>query len=117
MVRLPSIKLMRTLWICALAGGSFQYTDKKLRDAHFDIHIPPGVFDEVSAELGLVLDYFKVPKREKEETLAAFNSQKPDVTAGVKSKATHCSLETNRSSMVKEPREGFEPSTSCLQGN
>jgi hypothetical protein len=29
-----------------------------------------------------------VPKREKEEALAAFNAQKPDVTAGSKSKAT-----------------------------
>ncbi len=27
------------------------------------------------------------------------------------------SPETTRSSKYKEPREGFEPSTSCLQGN
>jgi hemoglobin len=40
------------------------------------------VFDEVAAELGLALDHFKVPKREKQEVLAAFSAQKPDVTAG-----------------------------------
>ncbi len=49
---------------------------------HFDLHISPEVFDEVSAELAGTLDYFHVPKREKKEVLAAFNAQKPDVTAG-----------------------------------
>jgi hemoglobin len=81
-VRLPGLKFNRTLWVCAVSGGPYQYTAKSLHDAHFDLHIPAEVFDEVSAELGLALDYFKVPKREKEETLAAFNAQKPDVTAG-----------------------------------
>lgn len=41
-----------------------------LPDAHFDLHIPSEVFDEVAAELGLALDYFKVPKREKEDLFA-----------------------------------------------
>lgn len=85
--RLPGLKFNRTLWVCAVSGGPYQYTAKSLHDAHFDLHIPPEVFDEVSAELGLALDYFKVPKREKEETLAAFNAQKPDVTAGSMTKA------------------------------
>lgn len=70
-----------------MAGGPFQYTGKPLKDAHFDLHIPAEVFDEVSAELGRALDFFKVPKREKEEALAAFNAQKSDVTAGAMSKA------------------------------
>ena len=87
--RLPGLKFLRTLWVCAVAGGPFQYTGKNLRDAHFDLHIPAEVFDEVAAELGLALDYFKVPKREKDEVVAAFNKQKPDVTAGSKDKAAH----------------------------
>ncbi len=82
--RLPGLKFNRTLWVCAVSGGPYQYTAKGLRDAHFNLHIPPEVFDEVSAELGRALDYFKVPRREKEEALAAFNAQKPDVTAGSK---------------------------------
>ena len=81
-VRLPGLKFNRTLWVCAVSGGPYQYTAKNLHDAHFDLHISPEVFDEVSAELDRALDYFKVPKREKEEVLAAFNAQKPDVTAG-----------------------------------
>jgi hemoglobin len=85
--RLPGLKFNRTLWVCAVSGGPYQYTAKSLRDAHFDLHIPPEVFDEVSAELGLALDYFKVPKREKEQALAAFKAQKPDVTAGSMSTA------------------------------
>jgi hemoglobin len=80
--RLPGLKFNRTLWVCAVSGGPYQYTAKSLHDAHLELHIPPEVFDEVSAELGLALDYFKVPKREKEEALAAFDAQKSDVTAG-----------------------------------
>jgi hemoglobin len=85
--RLPGLKFLRTLWVCAVAGGPFQYTAKTLSDAHFELHITPEVFDEVSAELGRTLDHFKVPKSEKEEALAAFNAQRPDVTAGSKSAA------------------------------
>ena len=81
-VRLPGLKFNRTLWVCAVSGGPYQYTAKNLHDAHSDLHISPDVFDEVSAELDRTLDYFKVPKREKEEVLAAFNAQIPDVTAG-----------------------------------
>jgi hemoglobin len=83
--RLPGLKFGRTLWVCAVAGGPFQYTAQPLRDAHFALHIAPEVFDEVSAELGRSLDHFKVPEREKGEVLAAFNTYKPDVTAGSKS--------------------------------
>src|SRR5579863_5912713 len=83
-VRMPGLKFGRTLWMCSVAGGPYQYTGKPLGEAHFDLHIPPEVFDEVSAELGRALDFFQVPKREKEEALAAFNAQKPDVTAGAK---------------------------------
>jgi hemoglobin len=85
--RLPGLKFLRTLWVCAVAGGPFQYTAKGLSDAHFELRITPEVFDEVSAELGRTLDHFKVPRREKEEAVAAFNAQKADVSAGSKSSA------------------------------
>lgn len=84
--RLPGLKFGRTLWVCAVSGGPFKYTGEELRDAHLPFHIQREVFDEVSAELGRTLDHFKVPEREKGEVLAAFDAQKPDVTAG--SKAT-----------------------------
>jgi len=80
--RLPGLKFNRTLWMCAVSGGPYEYTAKSLHDAHLELHIPPEVFDAVSEELGRALDYFKVPKREKEEALAAFDAQKSDVTAG-----------------------------------
>jgi hypothetical protein len=38
--------------------------------------------DEVAAELGRTLDVVKVPRREKEEVLAAFAAHKNEVTAG-----------------------------------
>ena len=80
--RLPGLKFLRTLWVASLAGGPFQYTARELRDAHFDLKIPPEVFDEVDAELGRTLDHFNVPEREKGEVLAAFGGWKDEVTAG-----------------------------------
>ncbi|MGQ0797000.1 MAG: group I truncated hemoglobin [Methanobacteriota archaeon] len=82
--RLPGLKFLRTLWVASIAGGPFQYTARELRDAHFDLKIAPEVFDEVYGELGRTLDHFNVPKREKEEALAAFNGWKAEVTAGSK---------------------------------
>ncbi len=87
--RLPGLKFMRTLWVCAVAGGPFQYTATNpgsttlgLEQAHRDLRITPEEFDEVAAELARTLDAFKVPPREKAEVLAAFAAHKGEVTAG-----------------------------------
>jgi len=80
--RMPGLKFNRTLWVCAIAGGPFEYTAKKLDDAHFDLQISPEVFDEVAAELADTLDYFKVPDSAKQEVLDAFSAHKPQVIAG-----------------------------------
>ena len=87
--RLPGLKFMRTLWVCAVAGGPFPYTPTRagktklgLEEAHRDLRISPDEFDEVAAELGRTLDFVKVPKREKEEVLAAFAAHKNEVTTG-----------------------------------
>jgi len=87
--RLPGLKFMRTLWVCNVSGGPFQYTATRpgktplgLEEAHRDLRISPAEFDEVAAELGRTLDFFKIPKREKGEVLAAFAAHKDEVTAG-----------------------------------
>lgn len=87
--RLPGLKFMRTLWVCNLSGGPFQYTATRpgttplgLEEAHRGLRISPAEFDEVAAELGRTLDFFKVPEREKGEVLAAFAAHKNEVTAG-----------------------------------
>ncbi len=87
--RLPGLKFMRTLWVCNVSGGPFQFTATKpgttplgLEEAHRDLRISPAEFDEVAAELGRTLNVFKVPKREKAEVLAAFAAHKDEVTAG-----------------------------------
>ena len=85
----PASKFVRTLWVCNISGGPFQYTATKpgttplgLEEAHRNLRISPAEFDEVAAELGRTLDFFKVPKREKGEVLAAFAAHKNEVTAG-----------------------------------
>jgi hemoglobin len=87
--RLPGLKFMRTLWVCNISGGPFEYTATKpgttplgLEEAHRDLRISPEEFDEVAAELGRTLDFFKVPEGEKAEVLAAFAAHKDEVTAG-----------------------------------
>ncbi|WP_237143487.1 group I truncated hemoglobin [Phyllobacterium zundukense] len=89
--RLPGLKFMRTLWVCDISGGPFKFSATKpgttplgLEDAHRDLRISPSEFDEVAAELGRTLDFFKIPKREKAEVLAAFAAHKNEVTAGYK---------------------------------
>ena len=87
--RLPGLKFMRTLWVCNISGGPFQYTATRpgntplgLEEAHRSLRISPAEFDEVAAELGRTLNFVKVPKREKDEVLAAFAAHKDEVTAG-----------------------------------
>ena len=87
--RLPGLKFMRTLWVCNVAGGPQHYEATKpgstalgLEDAHRELKISSAQFDEVAAELGRTLDFFKVPEREKEEVLAAFAAHKGEVTEG-----------------------------------
>jgi hemoglobin len=91
--RLPGLKFMRTLWVCAATGGPFGYSPTKpgktelgLEEAHRELKISPAEFDEVAAELGRSLDFAKVPAREKGEVLAAFAAHKDEVTAGYKAK-------------------------------
>jgi hemoglobin len=67
--RLPGLKFMRTLWVAAVSGGPFNYTGKNLADAHRDLRISPEELDAVAADLKELLDYYKVPEREKQEVL------------------------------------------------
>ena len=90
--RLPGLKFMRTLWVCNVAGGPFQYTATKpgstslgLEVAHRELRISPAQFDEVAAELARTLAVFKVPAPETQEVLAAFAAHKGEVTAGYSS--------------------------------
>ena len=87
--RLPGLKFMRTLWVCNVAGGPFEYTATRpgstavgLEEAHRDLQVSPEEFDEVAAELGRTLDAVKVPEREKAEVLAAFAAHKAEVNEG-----------------------------------
>jgi hemoglobin len=92
--RLPGLKFMRTLWVCAVAGGPFEFAATRpgstvlgLEEAHRNLRISPAEFDEVAAELGRTLDAFKVPQQEKDEVLGAFAAHKDEVTEGYRDAA------------------------------
>jgi len=87
--RLPGLKFMRTLWVCNVSGGPFEYAGTKpasttlgLEEAHREFRISSAEFDEVAAELARALDAFEVPTQEKDEVLAAFAAHKGEVTEG-----------------------------------
>jgi len=87
--RLPGLKFMRTLWVCNVSGGPFEYSATRpgsttlgLEEAHRQLKITPDEFDEVAAELARTLDAFEIPAREKDEVLAAFAAHKDEVTEG-----------------------------------
>jgi hemoglobin len=89
--RLPGLKFQRTLWVANVSGGPFKYTPTKpgkeplgLEEAHRNLKISSEEFDAVAKELGKSLDFAKVPKREKDEVLAAFAAHKEEVIAGAK---------------------------------
>ena len=93
--RLPGLKFMRTLWVCNVSGGPFQFSATRpgstvlgLEEAHRELKISPEEFDEVAAELGRTLDFVKVPQQEKQEVLAAFAAHKGEVTEGFVGAAT-----------------------------
>jgi hemoglobin len=89
LARLPGLKFMRTLWVCNVAGGPFEYTPTRpggtvvgLEEAHRELKITPEEFDEVAAVLAQTLDAFQIPAQEKDEVLAAFAAHKGEVTEG-----------------------------------
>ena len=95
LARLPGLKFMRTLWVCNVAGGPYQFTATKpgatllgLEEAHRDLHVTSEEFDAVAAELGRSLDHFNFPAAEKGEVLAAFAAHKGEVTEGSLAGAT-----------------------------
>jgi hemoglobin len=87
--RLPGLKFMRTLWVCDVSGGPYKFVATKpgatplvLEEAHRNLRISPAEFDEVAAELGRTLDFYKIPKPEKTEVPATLAAHKGEVTVG-----------------------------------
>ena len=67
LARLPGLKFMRTLWVCDVAGGPFEYVGTRpghdaisLEEAHRRLGITPEQFDAVAGELSNTLDFFGV---------------------------------------------------------
>jgi hemoglobin len=87
--RLPGLKFMRTLWLCAVSGGPFNYKGTvsgkcplSLENAHRKFEISPEEFDEVVRVLSQSLNHFSIPQKEKNEVIAAFIAHKTEVDTG-----------------------------------
>jgi hemoglobin len=80
--RLPGLKVMRTVWIAAQAGGPFEYTGLPLEEAHQDFHLTAEEFEEVGAEIVRALDFFQVPEREQQQLVEAYMTSMDEVVSG-----------------------------------
>ena len=87
--RLPGLKFLRTLWVCNVAGGPFEYVGTRpgatpigLEEAHRTLRISPEEFDAVAGILSGTLDSAGVPAKERDEVVAAFAAHKEEVTEG-----------------------------------
>jgi len=83
-------QVRRVAWLIALvaivAGLAFLpigwlAAGLPLHDAHAKFHLTSDEFDEVGAEIGRALDFYKVPEREKKQLVDAYVLSKPDVVA------------------------------------
>ena len=79
--RLPGLKVMRTVWVAALAGGPFEYTGKPLDEAHADLDLTAEEFAEVGAEIVRALEHFGVPEREIQELVDAYMTSMDEVVS------------------------------------
>ncbi len=50
-----------------------------LTEAHAEFNLTAKEFAEVGAEIGRALDFYKVPKREQRELMAAYRASMSDV--------------------------------------
>ena len=87
--RLPGLKFMRSLWLCAVSGGPFKFSPTvpekcpfSLENAHAKFRISPAEFDAVAKVLSETLDYYHIPEKEKGEVLNAFAAHKGEINLG-----------------------------------
>lgn len=86
--RLPGLKFMRTLWVCAVSGGPQKYAPTRrghnllaLEKAHKRFHITSEEFDEVAGILSESMKDLGVRKKERDEVLSAFGAHKKEVVS------------------------------------
>lgn len=65
--------------LCAATGGPCIYIGRDMKTVHKGLKITDKDWDASVKHLAATLDKFKVPKKEKDETLAAIASLKKDI--------------------------------------
>jgi hemoglobin len=65
--------------LCAAAGGPCIYTGRSMKDSHEGLNISEDDWKVAVDHLVASLDKFKVPKREKDDLLAAVSKFKNDI--------------------------------------
>jgi hemoglobin len=67
--------------LCSLTGGPCVYIGRDMKTAHAGLNITESDWTAGVNHLVGTLDKFKVPKKEKDEVLAAVSSMKKDIVA------------------------------------
>lgn len=73
------LKFHVTSLVCAVTGGSEQYTGRTMKEAHVHLHITEREWQAMLADFRRVLNDYKVPEREQGELIAIVESTKPEI--------------------------------------
>lgn len=78
---IPRLKMQLVDQICEATGGPCRYTGADMKTAHAGMGIKQGDFNALVEDLVKSLDYFKVPKAEKDELLGALGPMQGDIVS------------------------------------
>ncbi|MBI2502619.1 MAG: group 1 truncated hemoglobin [Candidatus Latescibacteria bacterium] len=73
------LKFHVTSLVCAVTGGSEQYTGRTMKEAHVHLRITEREWQAMLADFRRVLNDYKVPEREQGELIAIVESTKPEI--------------------------------------
>ena len=65
------LKRLLVEFISSASGGPLKYTGRSMESSHRGMKITNAEFDAIAGDLSASLDKFKVPKKEKDELMAA----------------------------------------------
>ncbi|MFO0774284.1 MAG: group 1 truncated hemoglobin [Nitrospiraceae bacterium] len=76
---IPKLKTHLVNQVCEATGGPCTYTGRTMKATHAGMGVGEEDFNALVQDLVAALDFYKVPKAEKDELLGALGSMKGDI--------------------------------------
>ena len=88
----PRLVKNLTDFVCKATGGPCAYTGQTMKAAHKKMSVTDGEFNALAEDLVATLDKFNVPKKEKDDLIAAISPLEKDIVEKKGDKATGTAL-------------------------